>query len=615
MNHPVTPSSAGTSRRGQASFPVWRYLVAAGAVLTLGAVVLARLAMLQLGPDRRLWADLQPSTYSEYVYIPRGLIYDRNGHLLAGDVLGYEVDLNLALVPKAELSRVARDLAAVLRMDPAQVEVHLQEAQAKADAGRGPVLIRLVPYVSDEQKDALEQMASSWFYLNAKGKRVSFRGALQMYRTARRAHPAGDLAANVLGIVSEWDGKGHYGVEGYYEGVLRARRGWFRRPFAPWSAAGDRHLRKSPATLYLTIDSALQAAAEEEARRALENTKSESAVIIVANPHTGEILAMAVAPRPTDDDRDAALAYKAKYQGFNLAIEKPYEPGSVFKVITMAAAIDAGVVTPDTVYHDTGVYKVSGRGIPNWDRGAWGDQTMVGCLGYSLNTCLAAVAHDKLGKKRFYTYLAAFGFGRESGVDLAEEQPGGYRHDFGQYSDGWTDYDLAAQGFGQAILVNPVQMVAALSVVANGGYLITPHVLKYEIEEGRTYPYHPQVQQQVISAEAARTMRQMLHEALPMETKTALVPGYSVAGKTGTAQIAVPGQGYSWSVTNASFGGWFPADDPQYVIYIWLQRPRTSPWASVVAAPVFAEMVKRVAVLEKVPPDDVRAKLQPPAQP
>jgi cell division protein FtsI/penicillin-binding protein 2 len=268
----------------------------------------------------------------------------------------------------------------------------------------------------------------------------------------------------------------------------------------------------------------------------------------------------------------------------------------------MAAALDSETVEPDTVFVDTGAINVGGITIRNWDWGAWGPQDMTGCMQHSLNVCLAWLSTE-MGASTFYQYLKDFGFGHLSGVELAGEVPGRLK----MPGDGdWYEADLGTNSFGQGITVTPVQMLMAISSVANNeGKMMVPHIVHSVVNQGHQFDIQPQVAGTPISAETARTLSNMLAVSLEEEASNALVEGYRVAGKTGTAEIATD-TGYDSALTNASFVGWGPIDDPQFIVYVWLQKPTSSPWGSVVAAPVFSEVVTRLVVLMDIPPDDIR---------
>jgi cell division protein FtsI/penicillin-binding protein 2 len=289
---------------------------------------------------------------------------------------------------------------------------------------------------------------------------------------------------------------------------------------------------------------------------------------------------------------------------FNRAVSETYEPGSVFKILTMASALDKGAVKPETEFLDTGVFEIGGTFIYNWNRAAWGPQDMQGCMQHSLNVCLAWVA-SKLGTKDFYDYMRAFGIGHLTGVDLAGENPGRLK------SPGdadWYDADLGTNAFGQGVAVTPLQLASAATAIANDGKLLAPHVVRAVVKDGQQYDIPPRLVGLPISKQTANMFSEMLARSLEEEASDALVEGYRVAGKTGTAEIPTP-YGYSASVTNASFVGWGPVDDPQFLVYIWLEEPTSSIWGSIVAAPVFSTVVERLVVLMDIPPDSVRKKL------
>jgi cell division protein FtsI/penicillin-binding protein 2 len=230
---------------------------------------------------------------------------------------------------------------------------------------------------------------------------------------------------------------------------------------------------------------------------------------------------------------------------------------------------------------------------------------MIGCLQHSLNVCLSWVALQ-LGPTSFYQYLDAFNIGHRTNIDLAGEEV------FPLSEPGdpmWYEVNLATNSFGQGVAVTPIQMVMAASAIANDGKMVAPHVLKAYIQNGKQYNTNTQIVGQPIKAETAHTLTQMLVTSLQQESSDALVDGYTVAGKTGTAEIAVNGE-YSSNQTNASFIGWGPADNPQFLVYVWLEKPSSSIWGSVVAAPVFSDEVKQLVVLMNIPPDSVRSGLQ-----
>jgi cell division protein FtsI/penicillin-binding protein 2 len=360
--------------------------------------------------------------------------------------------------------------------------------------------------------------------------------------------------------------------------------------------------------LVLTIDREIQAMVENVLYQAIQDTDALSGTAIVMNPKNGEILAMVSTPQM---DLNQFWTYNEVYEyasEFNRAVSTQYEPGSVIKVLTMAAAIDSGIVSPGTTYLDMGYYEIGGGYIYNWDKGAWGVQDMVGCLQNSLNVCMARLA-SQMGPENYYRYMRSFGLGRSTGIDLAGESIGRLKNP--DDSD-WYLIDLATNSFGQGVAVTPMQMLTAASALANEGRMVYPHVLHGMVSNGVQSNTPNQVLGTPISAQTARTVSDMLALGLERGDSSSLVEGYRVAGKTGTAQIPTASGYYSPDEINASFIGWGPLDDPQFMIYVWLEKPKSDDWASVLAAPVFKDIAENLVVLMDIPPDRIRQQLAGP---
>jgi cell division protein FtsI/penicillin-binding protein 2 len=227
---------------------------------------------------------------------------------------------------------------------------------------------------------------------------------------------------------------------------------------------------------------------------------------------------------------------------------------------------------------------------------------MVECLANSLNVCLAHVGAEELGAVEFYSYLAEFGIGDTTGIDLEGELPGQLRT---PRHPEWTEADLGTNSFGQGVSVTPIQLITAVASIANGGTLVQPHVVRQVVGPRGVYWSSPTVIGHPLTSESAATLTTMLSESLRGEASNVNVAGYELAGKTGTAQIPT-GFGYHPHWTIASFVGWGPTSDPRFVVLVRLDKPAASPWGSVVASPVFEEVVERLVVLMEVPPDSVR---------
>ena len=576
----------------------WRSLAIAVLLAFIAVSVILQIIRIQTGPEADVFRALGldygrvPKTF----YPERGAIYDRNGHMLAGSKTVYEVGVQLSeAVDKPAIAITAGN---VLGINAQDLQGKMEEPPA------GLQYLVLEDYVESDQAGELRQLQKTSIALAAQGQASRLRG-LVLTAHPQRDYPEGALASNVLGFVSR-EGRGYFGVEEKYNSLLAGKpvRVWV--PTDPNKAA-DIPRVPDGTTLVLTIDRELQASVEQILDQAIEQYEAQHGTIVALNPKDGSILALASSPRM---DPNQFWNYGVVYQNaseFDRALSLPYEPGSVFKVLTMAAALDSGTVVPSTPFLDTGTIQVGGATIHNWDDKAWGQQDMIGCLQHSLNVCLASVA-ESMGAQTFYRYMNRFGIGHLTGTDLAGEAAG--RLKVPGDSD-WYPVDLATNAFGQGVSVTPLQVITAATAVANDGRMVVPHVLYAMVRDGRQYRVPAQYSGSPVSPETAHTLSQMLAVSLENESSGALVPGYRIAGKTGTAQIPGP-VGYEEGATNASFIGWGPVDDPQFMIYVWLERPSTSIWGSETAAPVFSDVAKKLVLLMSIPPDSVRAEIARP---
>ncbi len=579
-------------------------IVCVACSLIAGAVGVQMVRIQNIEGAKQILADSEAyQGINRTIFPERGSIYDSEGRLLAGNEVIYEVGLDLQAIIQPET--VAEVASSVLGIDYATVLGY-----TKMIPGNGnPYFIVLDGFAGKDKIAQLEAIKED--YANRSVKRGEVRPNLNgLVWTAhnKRSYPEGTLASNILGFYSFLDrtnGIGYFGVEEAYDKLMAGE------PKLVYSAIDPNLLTSIEdvppgVTLQLSFNREIQALTEQKLDEAIKWSGADNGTIVVYDPKTGEIIAMATSPRL---DPNKYWDYSALFPNptpFNSAISSTYEPGSVFKVITMAAALDAGVVTPDTTFNDTGSITVGGATIYNWNMGGWGTVDMTGCMQHSLNVCLAWLS-VKLGPDRFYSYLKSFGFDRNTGIDLGGEShwplklPG----------DGlWYEVDLATNSFGQGISVTPIQMVMAIGALANEGKMMAPHVVKAMVIDGKQYNVDPVVVCKPISAETARTLTTMLVNSLENEASNALVEGYSIAGKTGTGEIATP-LGYTSSTTNTSFVGWGPAEDPKFLVYIWLEKPEISIWGSEVAAPVFSDLVSDLVVLMNIPPDNVRLAVKP----
>ena len=519
----------------------------------------------------------------------RGSIFDTNRELLAGTV---SVDFVYAHPPQVRRPEEAAALLAPVLGVPAE-----QLLPALSDKSRQYVRLLGGRKVSPEVSSKVKELRIPGIFLEP---------------TTQRTYPGGRIAAHLLGFVDH-EGVGWYGLEGQYggdtggpvggtPGRLRAERdtagneiGFAERHWQPPVDGQD---------LVLTIDRTIQYVAERELERAIAQHQASGGTVIVMDPKTGAVLAMASRPG-FDPNRFDEFARQVDLFA-NPAVSLLYEPGSTFKVITMAAALGERLVTPETTYNDTGLLSIGGYSIRNWDSKANGVTNMTQLLEKSSNIGASWLALTKLGADRFYRYVNAFGFGQATGIDLQGEGKGIVRDNRSRL---WSEVDLATNSFGQAISVTPIQIVSAVAAIANGGIMMKPFVVR-EVRDAATGKVvsetQPQIVRQVLPRDAAQTLLTMLYGAAENgETRGTLVPGFKVAGKTGTAQIPdLEKGGYDPSLTIASFVGAVPVDDPQFVILVKIDKPTTEPWGSLIAKPAFAVIAQEITRYKRLRPTE-----------
>ena len=565
-----------------------RSLILAIGLAIFGLAIIGQMIRIQNSEQAMLFltqGDLYAGEF-QMVYPERGEIYDRNGHLLAGNRTVFEVGVNLSEMQDADA--MSSVLGTYLNMTFEEVHDKLVNSPEAWE------YIVIKDYVDANTVSSLQQILKQLDDVN--DHRLNGIGFKPHYE---RSYPEDNLASNVLGFVTR-DGRGYFGIEEKYNDLLAGNPVQVWIPRDPYKAID---IPKVPngTTLVLTLNRDLQAKVENILDQSLLDYGAKNGAIIVMDPNTGDILAMATTPRM---DLNKYTDYFQVYDNgsqYNRSIGMAYEAGSVVKILTMAAALDTNTVQPDTTYIDTGSIDVGGITIQNWDRLPWGQQDMIGCLQHSLNVCLAWIA-TKMGSPTFYSYMEHFGLGHPTGIDLSGEAMG--RLKIPGDSD-WYPVDLGTNAFGQGITVTPLQMLMAVSAVANNGQMVTPHMLYAMLRDGHQYNVPSQYAGSPITAQTAHTLSEMLAISLEGESTSALLPGYRVAGKTGTAQIPTD-YGYDPDRTNTSFIGWGPVDDPQFMIYVWLQEPSTSIWSSQTAAPVFSTVAEQTVITLNIPPDLVR---------
>ena len=580
--------SIGSLSENQQGRLRWLSLV----IVLVGVALIIRLAIGHLYPMEGV--DAFGDGYRripDSVPAARGDILDCNGHSLAVSKVSYRVDISPPPLEEAEI-RIERSatLAPILGRPIEEISQTLATNDASLCLGHD------LP-----QAVGQELMDLGWYSLD-----INLRFP--------RVYPEGPLAAPVLGFVN-YDGEANYGVEAYYDNYLRGQPGVSHgvrdrlRELVLVSEAGYQPPRDG-FDLVLTIDRNVQYRAEALLQERIARHKAESGNLIVLHVESGAILAMTNWPS-YEPARFGAPEFKDQWA--NTSISWMYEPGSVFKLLTMGAALDAQVVNPDSVYDDRGQIRIGDQTITNSDgiKQGHGITTMTELLAYSRNVGSVYVA-DLIGETRFYEVMRRFGFGEITGVDMGFETEGI------MYVPGdanWSKSNLATNSYGQGIAVSPLQVAAAFGVMANEGMLMRPYIVQEAIAPARTAD-RPDVQdelaslrlgsqrvRQVISPEAARQATEMAVNAVEMGMTAAMVPGYQVAGKSGTAGVPTE-EGYQGRDVIASFVGYGPIPDPQFVVLIKLDSPTKGVWGVETAAPAFSEMMQFLFDYYGIPPTE-----------
>ncbi len=492
----------------------------------------------------------------------RGTIYDRNGVPLAISVSAHTVYAIPAEIENAEVT--AKTLAGILGLDEAFILQRLTKRSATEWL----------------KKKITEDEARQIIALDLPG--------IGVIPTSTRVYPYGSVAPQVLGFVGI-DNQGLEGLELYYDDFLRGTPGQtvFERDahgraledgvrgYLPGEKGGD---------LILTLDIFLQRMAEEEVRRATLETGSRLGLIVITDPRNGEILATAI--YPTYDIENFG-SYPVENRR-NIAVTDTYEPGSTFKAVTAAIALDEGVASLNSGYFDPGYIRVSGWNVRCWNRGGHGSQSFAQTMQNSCNPYYAKLAID-LGDQRYYDGLTRFNLGYKTGIDFPGEIGGTLRSP----SPNIPLVTWANIGFGQGLTVTPIQLLAGFGAIANDGIYSVPHYVKERVAAEGSFEADIPGQRQIISAEAANTTSYVLRSAVEVGSgKRAEVPGYEVAGKTGTAQLVENGR-YSHSKMVTSFAGFAPEDDPQMAALLVLWEPQGAFYGGIIASPVFARLAEK----------------------
>lgn len=477
-----------------------------------------------------------------------------------------------------DVPQFARLVAPILKKEPADIEAQLTIP--------GRVWVPLGRKVETAVADELKSLKLS---------------GLGLEKESKRYYPESSMAAQLMGFVGADENgrdKGYFGLEGYYDRELRGKDGKIQLEKdvrgAPILVGDAKRVEpENGRSLVLWLDRVIQHSVDVRLKQGLEKYGAKEGSVVVLDPKTGGVLAMA--SYPNYDPATFGDFTKEFYK--NPVVAGSYEPGSTFKTLVMSGVLEEKEVTPTTIVDESGPVPIGQYSIRTWNNQYHGPISITKVLEYSSNVGMVSVG-KKLGKDRLLKYLHQFGFGTPTDIDLEDEASADLRPD-----KEWHEIDLATASFGQGIAVTPIQMARAVAALANDGWLMEPRVVKEVVDaKGNRVTIKPKKIKQVVGSAVAHVMAEMMVAAVDNgEAKWAKPKGYRIAGKTGTAQIPVAGH-YDDKKTIASFVGFAPADDPKFVMLVTLGEPTSSPWGSETAAPLFFAVARDIFRYWGIPP-------------
>lgn len=568
---------------------------------SIAFAIICRLFYWQIltGPSLAALASSQRERISEL--IPnRGSILASDGFPLAINQEGYLVYANpqeIEETPKA----ISRLLAPFLAPGIDEVKIATDASQKEIEDKKEELISDMEDFLNSQ----LEKKDLIWVLLKPKIKgetkiqidELNLRG-IYFDKRPFRAYPEASMAAHLIGFVGQDDyGKdsGYFGLEGFYEldltgriGIIKQEKDAINRPI-PIGKFWQQE-KKNGRNLELYLDRGIQFLVEQELSKAVEKYEAKRGSVIIMEPKTGGILAMATYPSFNPEKY-----VKYDYENFaNSIVSQSYEPGSTFKVITVAAGIEEKKITPETKCDMCDQpLKVDKYTIRTWNDKYFENTNMIEALQHSDNIAMCFIA-KKLGIETFSKYIKNFGIGSLTQIDLQGEIAPKLR-------ESWSQVDLYTSSFGQGLVVTPIQMITAVAAIANKGNLIEPRVVKKITDIKKEVELKPKIIRRVVSEDTAQTVKDMMVAAVKYgEAQWAAPHGYKIAGKTGTAQISVGGE-YDSKKTIASFVGFAPADNPSFVMLTIIEEPKTSEWGSETAAPLFFSIAKKLFVHLGIP--------------
>lgn len=536
----------------------------------------------------------------------RGTIMTSDGTVLATDQPAWDVYASLSSLKNeredffAEKQEFIDEVALALDIDPEELNTKLDDDFR---------YIKLATNISTEQKKALESKQIFQQKVTSVTGKESFKRApgfgLYFEKTEKRLYPDGRLASHVLGFMGKdpnGQDVGLYGIEGYYFGDIAGTQGV---TYEEIDAHGniiltseyDPLIPRSGKDIKLTINSTIQKKVETILQNGVEKYQAKSGSVIIMDPNTGAIIAMANYP---DYNPNEYWRIQDPWIFKNKAVGDVYEPGSVFKPLTVAIGLETETITPETTCNDDDGELVMYEGTPDekhiytWDKRPDGLLTPREYLQYSNNPCIAETALA-IGFDKYYPIMKEFGIGEFIGIGLQDET-----NAYLQPYEKWTKLDLAVTSFGQSVSVTPLQMISAISAIANEGKRMRPYIVEEVIEDDDVIKYKPSVLSQPISSETAATVAEMM-TSVPREGDGSkffnqYLPDYDIAGKTGTAQIARTDKaGYYDGRTNTTYVGFSPVENAQMAMIVKLEEPKTNTYSSLTVAPLWAELFLNLA--------------------
>lgn len=547
-------------------------------------IVIGKLGYIQLVKgDKYRQESLNRRLYTQKLTPSRGEILDTKGTIIVGNRKSYNVyavpaEYQEALKEnKANLDEDSNKLADLLKVDSKTIKENLQKEKS---------------YYRLLKKDVDQEIVDK-----LKNEHIA---GIGIETTTVRNYPQGNLLSNLIGFVGK-DGQGLEGLESTYDSELKGEEGLLiierdRKGNKIPSKQHEYVEAKEGNSLVLTIDSQIQYIVDKELQKLGESDiNPTSAYAIVQDVNTGEILAMSNYPTYNPQDGGNAPIESRK----NGAVQFNYEPGSTFKLATIAAGLDCGAITKDTTIEDpNGYIQVANHKIKNWDLKPLGTMTLSTAAAHSNNVAMVKIG-QKIGKERFYDFIHKLGFGQKTGIGLYGEEAGLLKK-----VENVSTLDFATNNIGQSLMVTPLQSINATSALVNGGNLMQPYIVK-EIrdKDGNVIQQNkPKVIRRVISEENSETMRKIMRDViLGGGANSAKIPGFDIGGKTGTAQkVGENGGGYAAGKYVTSFVGIAPSKNPKYAVIVVTNEPKGAPvYGSTTAAPTGAEILKKILLMDK----------------